>query len=101
MPGNMEYFCIKCGKQLLEDERPCSNCGCTMRYVTHKIYDAVNVVVNVTPSIDLILFTTIAPRLSKSSVSILAIKSYAPKRGCNSTISCTLENSLYTSCSCV
>ena len=42
MPGNTKYFCAKCGKQLSEDERPCSNCGCAKRNATHKIYDTVS-----------------------------------------------------------
>ena len=42
MPGNTKYFCAKCGKQLSEDERPCSNCGCAKRKATHKIYDTVS-----------------------------------------------------------
>jgi len=27
----IEHFCAECGKQLSEDERPCSDCGCNRR----------------------------------------------------------------------
>ena len=66
----------------------------------YKIFLPVNVLVFIIPSIDLILLTTISPSFSKSSASILAIRSYSPKRGSNSIISDTLESLLYTSCSC-
>ena len=41
----------------------------------------VNVLVSTTPSIFLILFTTISASFSKSSASILAIRSYSPNKG--------------------
>jgi len=59
----------------------------------------VNVFVSSIPSIDLILFTTITPRFSKSSPSIFASRSYSPNNGWSSTTSGTLESLADASCS--
>lgn len=34
-----EYYCVDCGKQLTEDERPCSNCGSERIKIYQEIHD--------------------------------------------------------------
>ena len=38
-----EFYCKECGKQLSEDERPCSNCGCTARKICVELFDKISV----------------------------------------------------------
>ncbi len=38
-----EYTCAKCGKELLEDERPCSNCDGTARKISVNLTDKMSI----------------------------------------------------------
>ena len=41
MPAKTEYYCADCGKQLSEDERPCSNCGSTRRKINLEVKEKI------------------------------------------------------------
>ena len=38
-----EYRCADCGKELLEDERPCSNCGSIARDISIELTDKLSI----------------------------------------------------------
>jgi len=38
-----EYFCKACGKQLKENERPCSKCGSSFRHINLYLEDSISI----------------------------------------------------------
>jgi len=41
MTAKTEYYCKDCGKQLLEDEKPCSKCGSVNRHIEIELKDRI------------------------------------------------------------